>query len=186
MTLTYFKRYRMELDLVGRTLDEPEVPPGYRLLAWDPALLEAHARAKYLSFRNEIDANVFACLGEWAGCHRLMTDIASKSGFLPEATWLAVRNRTNGQPSDYCGTIQGIRSQHNCGSVQNLGIVAEHRNRGLGTCLLYRAMEGFRRAGLDRVTLEVTAENQGAVRLYQRHGFVTVKTVFKAADVAYS
>jgi ribosomal protein S18 acetylase RimI-like enzyme len=34
--------------------------------------------------------------------------------------------------------------------------------------------------------LEVTAENEGAIRLYRRLGFATVKTVFKVAEAAYS
>ncbi len=82
--LTYFKRYRMEIDLVGRSFDGTP-PLGYRLLAWDESMLETHAETKYHSFRSEIDANVFPCLGELAGCHRLMHEIRRKDGFLPGA-----------------------------------------------------------------------------------------------------
>lgn len=185
MALIYFKRYQMEFDLTGRSLALPKAPSGYRLLPWDAGLLEDHARVKYLSFREEIDSNVFPCLGEFRGCVRLMHEITAKPGFLPETTWIAAHEGTNGRRSQYCGTIQGIKTTNGRGSIQNLGIVAGHRNRGLGTCLLYRALEGFRQAGVQRVTLEVTAENHGAIRLYQRHGFVAVKTVFKPADVAY-
>ena len=49
--------------------------------------MEAHADVKYLSFRTEIDANVFPCLGDCDGCLRLMHEIRQKPGFLPEATW---------------------------------------------------------------------------------------------------
>ena len=35
MSLTFFKRYRMEIDLVGRDLSGPKVPAPYRLLPWD-------------------------------------------------------------------------------------------------------------------------------------------------------
>ncbi|MBN1909880.1 MAG: GNAT family N-acetyltransferase [Pirellulales bacterium] len=185
MALTYFKRYRMETDLVGRDLS-PIVPQGYRLLAWDPALLESHAQTKYLSFRNELDSNVFPCLGELTGCLRLMEEISSKPNFLPEATWLAARELSDDGRLEYCGTIQGIRARDGYGSIQNLGIVPVHRDRGVGTALLFRALQGFRQAGLRRVSLEVTVENDGAVRLYQRHGFVPVKTVFKAAEVVFS
>lgn len=183
--MTYFKRYRMEIDLVGRDLGGPEIPERYRLLPWNPVLLETHARTKYLSFREEIDSNVFPCLGEMAGCVRLMNEIVSKPGFLPGATWLAAYDPTEDGRSEYCGTIQGVRTTEGCGSIQNLGIVAGHRDRGLGSSLLYQALRGFRQAGLDRVSLEVTAENEGAIRLYRRHGFATVKTVFKAAEIAY-
>ena len=65
-----------------------------------------------------------------------------------------------------------------------MGITPEHRNCGLGTALLQQAMQGFHRAGLERVYLEVTAENTGAIRLYRRFGFVTVKTVYKAVEAA--
>src|SRR5882757_1940974 len=88
MGLTYFKRFRMEIDLVGRSFEAPALPPGYQMLAWDRHLLDAHAEAKYLSFRSEIDSNVFPCLGEQNGCQRLMNEISHKEGFLPGATWL--------------------------------------------------------------------------------------------------
>ena len=89
MDLTYFKRYRMEIDLGGRDLSRPP-PAGYHFLPWEESLLDAFAEAKYLSFRDEIDANVFPCLAELAGCRRLMAEIVRKPGFLPGATWLAV------------------------------------------------------------------------------------------------
>jgi len=185
MGLTYFKRFRMELDLLPG-LPKPVVPPGYELLAWTPDFLSAHAEAKYRSFRDEIDANVFPCLGDAGGCYRLMTEISQKPGFLPEATWLAAWHGHNGDAVEYCGTVQGIRERTGTGAIQNLGIVPGHRDRGLGSCLLRAALHGFRRAGLSYVQLEVTAENTGAIRLYHRMGFSIVKTVFKVAEVAYS
>ena len=186
MGLTYFKRYRMEIGLTGRDFSRPAVPAGYRLLPWSQSLVEAHAEVKHLSFRDEIDANVFPCFNELSGCQRLMNEISGKAGFLPEATWLAVATDRFGDEEEYCGTVQGIRARTGMGALQNLGITPEHRSRRLGTSLLFRSLEGFRRAGLTRVYLEVTADNEGAIRLYRRLGFSVAKTVFKAAEVAYS
>ncbi|MGO8746792.1 MAG: GNAT family N-acetyltransferase [Thermoguttaceae bacterium] len=187
MALTYFKRYRMEIDLRQRDLSWASLAPGYRLLPWDSSLLEAHAEVKFLSFRDEIDANVFPCFGELAGCIRLMTEISHKQGFLPDATWLAVCHHHNGRPPMACGTVQGIRDQRSgMGAIQNLGITPPHRKQGLGSALMCKAFDGFRQAGLDRVFLEVTAENSGAIRLYRRLGYGVVRTVFKAAEVAFS
>jgi len=186
MGLTYFKRYRMEIDLAGRDFSNPKFSRPYRLLSWDDSLLEAHAEAKYQSFRSEIDANVFPCLGELAGCHRLMHEIRLKEGFLPEATWLAMYEGEDGRTREYCGTIQGIRDGSGMGAIQNLGITPERRNLGLGTLLMRQALQGFRDAGLERAFLEVTAQNDGAIRLYQRIGFERVRTVYKAVEVAYS
>jgi GNAT superfamily N-acetyltransferase len=183
--LTYFKRFRMEIDLTGRVLRGPDLAAEYQMLAWDDALLEVHAETKYHSFKSEIDANVFPCLGDWAGCHRLMHEIRGKQGFLPEATWLVTRDAGDGT-TEYCGTIQGIRDYAGLGAIQNLGVTPEHRGRQLGTCLLVKALLGFRSAGIRRAFLEVTAQNEGAIRLYQRLGFTKARTVYKAVEVAYS
>jgi len=185
MALTYFKRYRMEINLAGRDLSGWQSLPGYQFLPWNDSLLEAHAQAKYSSFRDELDVNIFPCLGELAGCRRLMREIRTKPAFLPEATWLALCMGDGRNRCRYCGTIQGISEENGTGVVQNLGIAPAHRNRGLGTALMCRALEGFLRAGLTRVHLEVTADNEGAIRLYRRLGFTTMKTVFKAVEVVY-
>jgi hypothetical protein len=52
--------------------------------------------------------------------------------------------------------------------------------------MLLMALEGFRRAGLRRAFLEVTAQNEGAIKLYRRLGFWKARTVYKAVEVAYS
>jgi GNAT superfamily N-acetyltransferase len=185
MSLAYFKRFRMEIELAGRQFGALAPADSYRLLAWDDTLLEAHAEAKYQSFRWEIDANVFPCLGDWAGCTRLMHEIRNKQGFLPGATWLLAHTAPGGN-IEYCGTVQGIRDYAGLGAIQNLGVTPDHRGRQLGTCLLLKALEGFQNAGLRRAFLEVTAQNEGAVRLYQRIGFTKARTVYKAVEVAYS
>ena len=167
------------------------MPPCRYRLAFDfnPGSLRCSMplpRQNILSFRTEIDSNVFPCLGELAGCRRLMGEITQKPGFLPAATWLMEHVLDDGSPAVRCGTIQGIRDYSGFGAIQNLGITPEYRNRGLGTALLYQSLEGFRQAGVARVYLEVTAENTGAMRLYRRLGFVTVKTVYKAVEAAYT
>lgn len=211
MGLTYFKRFRMEIDLTRADWSPPPLRAGYLLVPWDRQLLTAHAEAKYASFRSEVDANVFSCLGSYEGCLRLMHELAGRNGFLPAATWLIVRNtlplgvtslafdrhgkyRTlDAGPAggvrgklrgdwQVCGTIQGV-AERDWGAIQNLGIVPEHRGRGLGSCLMYRALAGFRQAGLRKGVLEVTAQNEGAVRLYRRLGFYKARTLYKAVEV---
>jgi len=181
MGLTYFKRFRMEIDLT-RSLPCPELAEGFVWVPWHGSLLEAHAETKYRSFRAEIDANVFPCLGDLSGCTRLMGEISRKEGFLPEATWLVAHRERNG-PYEYCGTIQGLRDRQGLGSIQNLGVVPEFRGRGLGKSLMLKALEGFRQAGLARAFLEVTAQNSGAVLLYRQMGFRKARTLYKVTEV---
>lgn len=186
MSTTYFKRFRMEIDLFGRAMIPPPPPPGYRLVPWHRSLLEAHAETKYQSFRWEIDASVFPCLGELDGCRRLMNDITLRDGFLGGATWLVAYEPETGRGElEYCGTVQGLRDNAGLGAIQNLGVVPAHRGVGLGRLLMLKALEGFRRAGLSRAFLEVTAQNEMAVRMYQRLGFVKSRTLYKQVEVAY-
>jgi hypothetical protein len=107
---------------------------------------------------------------------QLMTEIRRKPGFLPEATWLLC------SPAGYCGTVQGIRERIGLGGIQNLGVTPSQRERGLGTALLLQALHGFRRSGMGRAYLEVTAQNDGAVHLYHRLGFRRRKTLYKAVE----
>lgn len=182
MDSTYFKRFRMDVDLAAPRTPRP-LPPGYRFVGWNEGLLDVHARTKFRSFRTEIDAVVFPCLGNLEGCRRLMREIRNKPGFLPNATWLIVRNDIFGD-LEWCGTIQGVVDRAGLGSIQNIGVLPSLRGLGLGSCLIEQALAGFRSHGLRKVSLEVTADNSRAVRLYQRLGFRRMKTVYKVVEAA--
>lgn len=175
MAITYYKRFRMEIDL-DESLPPPELAPPFSWVPWDDSLIDRHAEVKYLSFCNEIDAYVFPCLGDRHGCQRLMREIRRKPGFLALATWLILG------PNGYVGTVQGVMDRGPIGAIQNVGIVPTHRGMGLGRALVRQALRGFRQAGLERAYLEVTAENASAVRLYREVGFRRSKTLYKAVD----
>lgn len=175
--ITYFKRFKMEIELK----DAPPVvalPEGYHWVAWDETLLDAHADVMFRCFHEEIDGVVFPSLSDRQGCSLLMQEIRRKSGFLPQATWLLA------SASGYCGCIQGLRERNGLGAIQNLGVIPGHRGLGLGGALLRQALQGFLYAGLGRAWLEVTAQNDGAVRLYHRLGFRRRKTLYKAVEIA--
>ncbi len=177
--IRYFKRFRMELPLDRSLPPVPELPAPYFWLPWDDRLIDGHARAKFASFRGEIDTEVFPSLGSPDGCVQLMQAIRQKQGFLPGATWLIADGS-----GDYVGTVQGVRERNGWGAIQNLGVAPGHRGAGLGLALMARALHGFRQARLPGAYLEVTACNDAAVRLYRRLGFRCRKTVYKMVEVA--
>ena len=185
MGLTYFKRYRMELDLEDFVPPSSELPEGYELLPWSEGLLRQHALAKYDAFQWELDANVFPCLGKRDGCVRLMQDISARESFVPESTWLLRFREPSSRKPTPIGTVQGVKID-GWGALQNLGISKPHRGQGLGTILLGQATAGFKEVGLARMHLEVTTDNTAALRLYERLGYRRAGTVFKAAEVAYA
>jgi len=176
MKSTYFKRYRMELDL---RLPRPRavLPDGFEWVAWSAGVLESHAQVKFRCFAGETDAIVFPSLSHLSGCRDLMVSIATRPGFCPAATWLVREGH------DLVGTVQGVFDAARFGGVQNLGIVPEYRGLGLGPALLLRALDGFFVAGAKRAFLEVTARNDQAVRMYRRLGFRCYKTIYRAVNV---
>jgi hypothetical protein len=172
----YFKRHRMELVL-RHALPAPELPAGFRWMAWADDLLPLHAEVKYLSFHQEMDSIIFPSLGTRAGCHDLMNTIRFRTNFCPQATWLVAG------PDGCVGTIQGLLDDSGYGGIQNLGVIPECRGLGLGLALLLQALAGFTALGVPRAFLEVTATNEPAVRMYRAVGFRAYKTLYRAVEL---
>lgn len=187
MSLAYYKRFRMVYDLQNASLRLPGLPAGYVWTPWERGQEDRHALVKFHSFRDEIDSEVFECLGDYHGCYQLMKDIALQPGFLPEATWLITVPGPAGSPGyEDCGTIQGVSVSETTGCIQNVGIAPAHRGLGLGRALVERCLLGFQSAGMKRVTLEVTATNTAAVELYRHVGFQVTRTMFRQLDLECS
>lgn len=55
--------------------------------------------------------------------------------------------------------------------VQNLAVDPQARGHGIGSTLLRALMEEAQRRRVRRLLLEVRADNVGAMRLYEAHGF---------------
>lgn len=186
MGMTYFRRFRMELSLRDFDADwdrEALETFGYTLVGFEEGLIREHAQAKYQSFRREMDSDVFPCLGRRDGCLRLMREIAARTTFVPGATWLVRFQERRGGRTMPVATVQGIE-QDGWGAIQNLGVIPEHRGRGLGRLLMQRAAAGFLAAGIEKMNLEVTTANTQALRLYEKIGFRQSKVVYKACEIA--
>ena len=69
------------------------------------------------------------------------------------------------------------------GHVIGMMVRPEARGRGIGALLLEACIAEARHAGLEMLTLTVTAGNAGAVRLYERHGFVAYGTLQRALKI---
>jgi ribosomal protein S18 acetylase RimI-like enzyme len=181
MGTIYFKRLRLELELGGSQFPQPVLPAGFEWLPWAPGLLMRHAVTKHESFRAELDARIFPCFREAAGCLDLMSEIAQRATFVPAATWLVSCRFPDGTTED-CATIQGIVQSGGWGAIQNVGVVPEYRGRGLGRALLLQCLAGFQRVGVPRVYLEVTASNLPAVQLYRSLGFCLARTTYRGVE----
>ena len=75
--------------------------------------------------------------------------------------------------------------------VDQLAVAPSARGKGVGTLLLEAAEARGRAMGVPRMALSVISENEGAIRLYERMGYVRtqavggalVRMVVKSAEV---
>ncbi|MCA9086459.1 MAG: GNAT family N-acetyltransferase [Planctomycetaceae bacterium] len=182
MAVQRFKRYRMEIDFRSVSLPPAVLPDGFRWLSWQTMLGERHAQVKWRSFRGDLDGRVFKSLSDIDGCRRLITEIRRHEGFCPASTWLVAFHPEPTWPPHDCGTIQGIRRNGSIGSIQNVGVIPEHRGQGIGRAIVLKALEGFQQMGLDYASLEVTAINRPAVSLYQSLGFHVTRILYREVE----
>ena len=78
----------------------------------------------------------------------------------------------DGRVVGWCNISSLGRPVYAHGGVLGMGIVAEHRGRGIGEALMRAALDQARANGLTRVELTVREDNERAIALYRRLGFV--------------
>jgi mycothiol synthase len=67
---------------------------------------------------------------------------------------------------------EGLDPAQPSGEIAFLGVLPEHRGKGLGLTLLRLAVGALLRKGCDNIHLAVSTDNERAVDLYRRAGFV--------------
>ncbi len=62
----------------------------------------------------------------------------------------------------------------NSGELRRLYVSAAHQRQGIGSALIHESMRNLTEQQFPRVYVTTWETNQGALRLYQRHGFTKV------------
>jgi RimJ/RimL family protein N-acetyltransferase len=88
--------------------------------------------------------------------------------------WCAINPRKGGEEFDHIGSLV-------------IGILAPYRGAGIGARLLSAAIDKARAQGLVRIELTARADNERAIRLYEKSGFLFEARLRKAwrADGAF-
>ena len=162
-----FERVRtfrhLKLDLDGSPRDPGEPPVGIEIRGIEPGrdLRRVHA-ILVEAFSREWGYRVIP-FDEWVG---LEVETASYDPSL----WLLATDG-NEAVGALSAVVRGDR-----GWVDELGVRAPWRGRGIASALLRRAFATFASRGLARIMLNVDSENStGAVRLYESVGMGTLR-----------
>ena len=174
----FVKRSQMVFDFTKTPFTPAQLPPGFWFVAWSAPLIEPHADILHRSFRNDSDGAVFTSFQQYNHCRRLIESLADSPAFLPEATLIVAYGDPDGM-FEYVANIQGLKLSEEVGAIQNVAVLPEYRQRGIGQALVQGALKGFRSAGVHRVTLEATSDNHTAVNLYSRIGFTTFRVYMR-------
>jgi len=87
------------------------------------------------------------------------------------ATWIAARE----QSIRGFGIVEWIReASQTIAYIQTLEVSPEMRRQGIGVELLRRMENSACEAGASSIWLHVDAENVGAIRIYEKHGFTPI------------
>jgi ribosomal protein S18 acetylase RimI-like enzyme len=61
------------------------------------------------------------------------------------------------------------------GKIAGFGLLSNHRNKGIGSTLMRRALDHFQTKGVKQALITVNGENPKAMKLYQKFGFKVVE-----------
>jgi ribosomal-protein-alanine N-acetyltransferase len=120
---------------------------------------------------NEHDLLEVVEIEEASGLSRWGWDAYRQELDRPEAVMLVAHERAGGRDG---GRVLGFVAARACADelhVNNIGVRAGLRRRGMGARLLGAALERAARDGARRAVLEVRAGNEAAQALYRHFGF---------------
>lgn len=99
--------------------------------------------------------------------------VHAKPQFDPAA--IAILRDGQGKMIGFCTTGVDGDADPPVGSINLVGVLPEHRGRGLGRWLLVWGIARLRSIGIETIELSVDAENENAVKLYRSIGFTPVE-----------
>jgi ribosomal protein S18 acetylase RimI-like enzyme len=145
-----------------------------RFQTWTEERHEDAAQLIASAYRDHVDSHINDQYRSSAGARRFLTNIVQYPGcgtFFTPASFLVADPRTG----DLEGICLASLVSEDVGHITQVCVSSSARGRGLGYELIRRSLLALAAHKCRRATLTVTAANRGAVALYNRMGFETVK-----------
>jgi len=172
--LSTFDRNFMRIDLPCAALPESHLRRAVTIDRWTDLLQETSAHLIGAAYRDHVDSSINDQYRTIHGARRFLHNIVQYPGcgtFFRPASFAAFEH-TRGA---LCGISLASLVSQECGHITQICVSPEVKGCGVGYALLRQSLAALRDVGCRAATLTVTAANEGAVELYRRVGFHTVR-----------
>jgi ribosomal protein S18 acetylase RimI-like enzyme len=172
--LSAFDRNFMRLDLRRATLPEGRLRRAISIDRWTDQHQEPAAQLIANAYQGHVDSSINDQYRTVMGARRFLHNIVQYPGcgsFFRPASFSAL------EPSGgaLCGISLSSLVSQEFGHITQICVSRDVKGCGVGYALLRRSLLALRDVGCRAATLTVTAANEGAVELYKRVGFQTVR-----------
>ncbi|HEY4085818.1 MAG TPA: GNAT family N-acetyltransferase [Bryobacteraceae bacterium] len=173
---TFARRLMVRED--GGPLAPSELPEGrFRFDPWEDSFLHLAGAIIAASYKGQTDSEINSQYRSPAGARRFLSNIVEfpGCGLFHAPSSFMVFDRQSGEA---VGMVLASFVAEEAGHISQLCVLPGLRGFGLGRELLRRSDEVLRRNGARLVSLTVTESNAGAIALYARSGFQSVRNFF--------
>jgi ribosomal protein S18 acetylase RimI-like enzyme len=165
----------MLLDLRKTATHSPSINSGLRVDRWNDRYFDPCAKLIYLAYANHIDGEINDQYRSRHGALKFLKNIIHLPGcgqFLPNASFVLRQPGSD----ELVGAVLTSEVSAGVGHTTQICIQPGFQGHGLGRALMYTSQEALRGMHYKELSLTVTAENRGAVLLYEKLGFVTLRS----------
>ncbi len=144
----------------------------HRIIAWDRSYFLPVAEVIHRSYDGAPDFRMCFDYQTREGCVRFLRNLVDNPGcgiFDPTTTRIALDG-----DGRVCGVIITSIIGPKTGMIPQISISPASQGKGVGTALMESYFQAALKTGLERTTLSVSDQNQGAYRLYKRLGFTNI------------
>lgn len=168
-----FCRNFMRADLEAVDLAEGRMRETCKLANWSDRYIDAASALIAEAYEGHVDGWINDQYRSPAGAHRFLHNIVAYPGcgtFSQPASYLAFDAH-----GSLCGLSLASLVSAESGHITQICVAPAVRGTGIGHALLRQSLLALRKLDCGSAGLTVTASNAGAVSLYERVGFRTVR-----------
>jgi ribosomal protein S18 acetylase RimI-like enzyme len=170
----YYRQFMLQ-DLQKLPEGKAGASAGMRLDRWNDRYFEPCAKLIYLAYANHIDGEINDQYRSRSGALKFLKNIILLPGcghFVAGASFVL---REPGS-DELVAAVLTSEVSPGVGHTTQICVLPGYQGHGIGRMLMQTSAETLRSMKFKELTLTVTSENYGAVQLYEKLGFTTIRT----------